>query len=330
MDALIGLPLDVIDARQSASEQISAFGSVSNWIPRWPALTVEERVHETAFADTVQTFLRDAVDGFCELAMDAKLGCHVFEVDAAKRLYHPYETDLRVRAVANHALHPAGVAIARLAFLEILDRLAKLPSGDPRRSVFVTNGGCAAGKGNLVEMVRSLRDGAFDFGAVWDAAGEGDAQENAWILEAIRHRSLSVVFGFVENNPLQTYEAVLDRALATGRIVDPLTFTRSYVRGQENMRAFLASAAYRGAATDGYADAIGIHAGPWTSAADPYPRRRALGSSGRITAEDVPAAPDERTVFLRALDILGTWLARQGPGRRKDWAAGSVVNMLKF
>src|SRR5207237_503182 len=207
--------------------------------------------------------LPEMVAEFYARSKDDK-GVYTFEVDGAKKLYAAYGAErgpktpeeLDVRATANHALHPSAVAVARCAFLQALDELAKLPPEDPRRAVFVTNGGCAAGKGSLTEIVKGSSGGKFNFGAVWDAAGEGDAQENGWILAAARARGLKVTYGFVESDPLLTYNGVLERAQGTGRIVDPVTFARSYVKGQENMREFLDSPEYKAAVARGEVDAV--------------------------------------------------------------------------
>ncbi len=337
-DALIGLPTSIIPAAGSSEEALKQLQK--DGIPRWGALTEKERAHETAFASQLEAHLPEFVDEFFARSKDDKVGSYVFEVDGAKKLYAAYGAgkapegadQLDVRATANHALHPAAVAIARLAFLKALDQMASLPATDPRKTVFVTNGGCASGKGSLTEIVKQKNGGKFEFGAVWDAAGEGDAQENGWILSAAKSRGIKVTYGFVESDPLVTYNGVLERAQGTGRIVDPVTFARSYVRGQENMREFLASPEYQEALKRGDVAAVGVYTGKFDMATKSFPEKRMLGDDGAIGAKDIKAAPDEGQVTAKSIDIFNEWLKRQAAeGKPIDhWLEGGAVNPLKF
>jgi len=284
--------------------------------------------------------LVDAINAGKLQVTEAKVGAYVFEVDGAKKLYAAHgggkapegADQLDVRATANHALHPAAVAIARLSFLKALDVMAGYEATDPRRAVFVTNGGCASGKGSLADIVKGTKGGKFEFGAVWDAAGEGDAQENGWILQAAQARGLKVTYGFVESDPLLTYNGVLDRAQSTGRIVDPVTFSRSYVKGQENMRAFLESPEYKAAVDRGEVDAVGVYTGKFDMATKSFPDKRMLGDEGRISDQDIKAAPDEGMVTQKAIEIFEAWLKKQqADGKPIDhWIEGGIVNPLKF
>ena len=238
-----------------------------------------------------------------------------------------------MRATANHALHPAAVAVTRVAFLKALDQIMALPANDPRRNIFVTNGGCAAGKGDLSKIVKQQNDEKFPFGVVWDAAGEGDAQENAWILEAAKQRGLKVTFGFVENDPMFTYNAVLNRALGSGRIVDPITFARSYARGQKNMHDFMQSSDYKDAVANGQAETIGIYTGKFDTTTKSYPDARKLGDeNGRITADDLQNGPDEAKVTQAAIEIFEAWLRKQEEEGKpvEHWKQGGIANTLKF
>ncbi|MEO8701021.1 MAG: DUF4157 domain-containing protein [Kofleriaceae bacterium] len=337
-DALIGLPTDVISPTQNAAEAMAKLKQEG--IPRWGALTEKERAHETAFASVLETNLEAMVNEFYSRSKDDKVGAHIFEVDGAKKLYAAYgggkapstPDELDVRATANHALHPAAVAIARLAFLQSLDELSALSPTDPRRAVFVTNGGCASGKGSLTEIVKNAKGGKFPFGAVWDAAGEGDASENGWILAAARSRGLKVSYGFVESDPTVTYNGVLDRAESTGRIVDPVTFTRSYVKGQENMREFLNSPEYLDAVAKGEVEAVGVYTGKFDMATKTFPDKHMLGDDGKIGGSDIKDAPDEGVVTARAIQIFEAWLKKQqADGKPIDhWIEGGIVNPLKF
>ncbi len=343
-DALIGLPVETIDGTASADKATGALQETG--LPRWAGLSPSERMHEEAFAAQAEADLPGMRDAFLAMSFDKKLGTHVFEVDGAKKLYEQYgagkkaenDAQLRVRVTANHALHPTAVAVARLAFLKRLDELGALPKESPQRAVFVTNGGCAAGKGSLSGLVREST-GSFDFGAVWDAAGEGDAQENGWILAAAQARGLKVVYGYAENDPMKTYQSVLQRAEGSGRIVDPVTFARSYTRGQANMKAFLESDAYKQAVASGQASALGLYTGQFDPASlapgsnkPDYPDMRLLGDRGAITSQDLVAPPDETVVVDNAAKQFEAWLkAREAEGKDNSiWFEGAITNPLKF
>ena len=320
---------------------VSLHRSTSARIPRFARLTAEERAHESAFADQVEADWGSTVSAFCKASWDEELHTFIFETDAAKKLYAPYGTSkapqtanqARVRATANHALHPTAVAIARASFLRQLDALAQLAPDDPRRSVFVTNGGCAACKGNLCKLVASLHAGRFDFGAVWDAAGEGEGRENPWVLEACRARGLKVTFGYCDNDPLAQYEDVLGRALAIGRIVDVITYARSYTRGASNMRAFLASPGYRAMHATGDASAIGINPGKFDTrhlrdeTFPAYPHARILGHAGLIEARDITTQPSESRIVRAAMEQLDRWRKTHADPR---WLTGAALNTFKF
>lgn len=339
----IGLPLSAIPASRSFPEGLALLER--RGLPRFEKLSAAERAHETAFADSIGKNLGLAVEAFTKASWDPRLGTHVFEVDAAKRLHEGYGTgkapanpaEAALRLQANHALHPTATAVARLAFLKRLDELAVLPETSPKRAVLVTSGGCAAGKGSLSELVRRLQ-GDFDFGAVWDAAGEGEALENGWVLEAAQARGLKVTFGFVENDPLVQYDDVLGRAEGTGRVVDPVTFARSYARGSANMKAFLDSPAYSAAVGRGQATTIGLFTGKFDVASlkdrslPPYPQLRVLGEDGLIAAEHLTAPPPEARIVERALEQLDAFRDRRAAEGKSTEAllAGALGTLTKW
>ena len=154
-DALIGLPADVIASEGSYEDATAALQE--GGIPRYQALTPEERKHEEAFIKEVEADIPIAIETVYAMAYAGDQDTYIFEVDAAKRVYSEYgaegkaqsEAETKVRLTANHAMHPTAVAVTRLAFLKRLDELAGLGDDDPKKAVFVTNGGCAAGKGTL-------------------------------------------------------------------------------------------------------------------------------------------------------------------------------------
>ncbi len=346
-DGLIGLPNNVIPANSTAADALLAMQH--DGIPRMEGLNGFERKHERAFADEAERNLPKLVDDFYTMSFDAKVGTHIFEVDGAKKLYGEYGQDKKganaaereVRVMANHALHPTAVAITRLAFLKRLDELAALPKDSPLRAIFVTNGGCAAGKGNLSGLVKDVQ-GGFNFGAVWDAAGEGYALENSWILAAAQKRGLKVTYGIAENDPMKKYNDVLARADATDRIVDPLTFTNSYVQGQENFRDFLRSPAYLKASQEGQASAIGVFTGRFDPASlknkengtdiPEYPEKRLLGDKGKIGADDLAQMPSQQDVMAESLRVFEAWKKQRiAEGKPTElYQQGGIDNMAKF
>lgn len=338
-DALIGLPVDVIPPTASAAEALARFKEKG--IPRWGALTENERKHESAFASSVEKNLEQFVNNFFAASKGkGDSETYQFEVDGAKKMYAAYgagkemtDAQLEVRATANHALHPTAVAIARLAFLKRLDQLQSLAPDDPLRHVFVTNGGCASGKGSLFGVAEGQLGKQNRFGAVWDAAGEGDAQENGWILQAAKARGLKVTYGFVENDPMANYKGVLERALSTGRIVDPVTYARSYVRGQANMKEFLSSPEYQEMLASGQVQTFGVNAIERRKNPDDA-NAGLLGDNGRITADHIPDAPDEVAVTEAAIRDFKEWLARkqkEDPNFKYElWLEGGGTNALKF
>lgn len=319
--SLIGPGAELLDPCASYAQNLA--GLKSRGVPRFPWLTPIERKHETAFANDVEAHLEHFVEGAELLANDEELGTMVFEPDGVKRLYGPYGTgdqpgtpeERAVRAEGNHALHPTATLVARLAFLKRLDALAKLPDGDPKRSIFATAGGCAAGKGDMDETVKRQL-GGFPFGAMWDSAGESDSLENAWVLQAAQARGLKVVFAFAANEPAEQYSRVLDRGERTGRFVDVVTFAHSYVEGTKNMKAFLRSPAYLAAKQAGAASTLGMHMGPYDKRAETnprlahYPEAKLLRDDGLVDAADLPDPGDTAALVASALGTLEVEAAR--------------------
>jgi hypothetical protein len=148
----------------------------------------------------------------------------------------------------NAAVHQTANAVAKRAFLAYLDDVvAHLPPG--RRTVLVTNGGCAAGKGS--SLAKSGQEGsthhgmlppAAQVGAVWDAAGEQNATENEWVLQECRKRGIKAAFAYVWAEPKDTWDGegrgVIRRAMRKGRMVDARLFADSYAVGARNMKDF--------------------------------------------------------------------------------------------
>lgn len=342
---LIGLDTGLFEATASAGDGVARL--VRDGVPRHRRLSAAERAAETRFADWAQDHAPDALEAALRLARAAGSDEQpIFEVDGLKRLVPEYgaegkpgsPAEFRFRLEHNHALHPTAVALARLAFLTRLDELAALPDGDPLKQVFVTNGGCAAGKGSLTGIVKDALGDKAEFGAVWDAAGEGDALENAWILDAALHRGIGVVFGYAEADPKTRYKGVLERAENTGRVVDVLTFVNSYADGAEVFRRFLDSPAYRRAVEEGRAAAFGIAPGEFdlaslTDTSKPaFPDLRNLAPSGSLRPDDLAPAPDKAAALTAALEILEKHVAATRAAGKDPTpvASGALANALKF
>ena len=165
--------------------------------------------------------------------------------DGKKKMVATPETQAW-RAKNNVLLHQGANAVAKKAFLKTLDELAKLPNGDPRKSVLVTSGGVGSGKGFALKKgpdeAKALKANA---GAVWDAAGEQNATENPWILEEAKSRGTKATFMFLDAPPERQWAhpkmGVVQRAAdpeGEGRMVDARLFADSYSLGPKNFKAF--------------------------------------------------------------------------------------------
>lgn len=232
-------------------------------IPRLPNLKPKQRDVESRFADAFTEAPDHFTDKYLKALAKGKVGVapNVFATDDVKMLNRDWNpSKLRVgeeldkdtkKAMSkyNTAVHQTANAIAKRAFLKHLDGLEKLPDGNPKKSVLVTNGGCAAGKGSTLSHVedpdspyKGLTPAASQVGAVWDAAGEQNATENEWILQECKKRGIKPTFAYVWAEPTVTWDApdrgVIRRAMRKGRMVDARLFADSYAEGAKNMSAF--------------------------------------------------------------------------------------------
>ena len=219
------------------------------YVPRLPNLTADERAVEEQFAQAFEKDPDGVAKQYADLVKTGKIGDgpNIFNTDDAKLLspgYNPQgKSDDEVkeaRSRYNAMVHATGNAIAKKAFLSRLDELEKLPADDPRRTVLVTSGGVASGKGYALSKVAA--DLSSKVGAVWDAAGEQNATENPWIMKELEKRGLKGVFAFVHADPVGTWEnpkrGVIERAGKKGRMVDARPFADSYAYGAKNFKAF--------------------------------------------------------------------------------------------
>ena len=216
-----------------------------------PGLTKTERDAEQAFNKRVN----DDPDGMAKqylekvLAKAAKSGKPpTFETDEVKELtdewMHPDpETRLQNRSTLNVALHQAANAVAKRAFLMHLDTLK------PGDEVMVTVGGCGSGKSHCLGQNPTALEALGRAKAVWDAAGDQNATENAWIQKELEkpERNLKGTYFHVSANPSKVWAqaghgVVARAALPTnGRMVDGAVFADSYAIGNRNHAAFHAA-----------------------------------------------------------------------------------------
>jgi hypothetical protein len=235
-------------------------------IPRLPNLTRGQRAVESRYAET---YLKDpdhAVANYEAALKAGKVGIapNVYATDDIKMLNRDWnpgghkageelgKETKEAMAKYNTAVHNTANAISKKAFLNKLDEIANLPDGHPQKRVLVTNGGCAAGKGSSLARVDDPKSPYYrmmpamhQVGAVWDAAGEQNATENAWIAHECSKRGIKGIFAYVWADPKDTWEAsdrgVVRRAMRKGRMVDARLFADSYAEGAKNMHDFVES-----------------------------------------------------------------------------------------
>lgn len=219
-------------------------------IPRLPNLTKKERKAETTFANDYLDHPDEMVNEYLQLL---KLGPknggigdapNIFGTDDAKVLSRHYrgeggtpEEKLAAKGIYNAAVHQTANAIAKRAFTKYLDSLP-----EDKKSVLVTSGGVASGKGYSLANVPETKALVGSVGAVWDAAGEQNATENPWVLEECRKRGIKAIFAYVHADPKNTWEnpqrGVVERAGKIGRMVSAKNFADSYALGAENFKGF--------------------------------------------------------------------------------------------
>lgn len=204
-------------------------------IPRLPNLTPHERLVESRFADAYEADPQQMVDAY--LAQVAKSSApNTFSTDDAKMLDPDYAKSNDNKAIYNVAVHQTANAIAKKAFVEYLDKVVSQLPPD-KRTVLVTAGGVAAGKGYALEN-SSAADVAKRVGAVWDTAGEQNSTELPWVLKEASMRGIKATFAYVDADPITTFERVVSRAQKNGRMVDADLYADSYAIGARNFLAF--------------------------------------------------------------------------------------------
>ncbi|MGH7536811.1 MAG: hypothetical protein ACREMG_14705, partial [Gemmatimonadales bacterium] len=128
-------------------------------IPRMKGLDEDAQAAEAGFADEFERDPEQMAKDYLKQVQGTKEP-NLFSTDDAKLLSPHYnqpgpnnKPKLEPRGFYNLAVHQTANAVATRAFLMKLDELAKLPEGDPKRSILVTSGGVAAGKGYALEKL---------------------------------------------------------------------------------------------------------------------------------------------------------------------------------
>lgn len=180
-----------------------------------------------------------AARAYGEQVASAPKNNNVFSPDDAKMLSKDYAASAENRALYNVAVHQTAHAIAKDAFIQKLDELARGPEGN--RTVLVTAGGCAAGKGYALGSLEETRSVASQVGAVWDSAGEQNSTDLSWIEKETSARGITPIYAFVGAQPEDTFARSLERAAETGRVVDERLYYDSYAIGARRFADFVQS-----------------------------------------------------------------------------------------
>lgn len=218
-------------------------------IPRLPNLTATEREVEDNFAVSFEADPDGMTGAYYQSVLAASVEhstTPTFSTDEAKEISQDYAKDKDSKGFYNAAVHQTANAIAKNAFVDYLDVVAKLP--DSQREVLVTAGGVAAGKGYaLAHAGKDLSD----FAAIYDTAGEQNSTELPWILQEAGRRGIRATYIYVDADPLAIYSRVVSRAQdKTGRMVDADLYADSYAIGARNFLSFATN--NRGAANFKY------------------------------------------------------------------------------
>lgn len=231
-------------------------------IGRLANLTPDEREVESAFADEYERDPDAMADRMIAMMADRTSAtvvgdnAHTFSTDEAKMLFPTWagkpEKDAEGKPVLtpetkafrskyNTMLHQTANALAKRAFVRYLDNVvSKLPP--EQRSVMVTAGGVAAGKGyaiGKVPAVKAINDAA---SAAWDTAGEQNSTELDWVRNQCAKRGIKMHAVYVHADPVGIWDnpagGVIERAEKKGRMVDAKAFADSYTIGAKNFDAF--------------------------------------------------------------------------------------------
>jgi hypothetical protein len=321
---LIGLTRDRLDELARAGpDNLDSFA-----VPRQPKLTERQRDLEARFVELFAAEPVGTVARYRQHVGDSQ----IYEVDLAKRCMPDWgrgarpatEAEKYARSLGNIALHTLAQVITALAVLQRLDELAALADDDPAKHALCTMGPVAAGKGQLINLLKAA--GKFHFGAVFDAAGEGHALDANWFFDECQMRGIPAMFGYCSNEA--QVKGLLDRGVATGRLPDAMTFSASYAESAKNARAFFERPGVLAGQRDGSVEVFGYHLGPFNKRSltdpslSPFPNARALDADER-GALRIPAAREPAEIVEEVL--RGVARAADLPAHLRDAALIGLV-----
>ncbi|MEM6274869.1 MAG: hypothetical protein AAF735_06470 [Myxococcota bacterium] len=294
---LVGLSVEQL-------ERIAALrtdGIEASVIPRQPRLTSEQRCLENQFVAKVALDPKGTVAQYRQLVGPSQ----IFEVDLAKHLIPEWgegkrpanDAERQTRSMGNIALHGTAQVVTALAFLQRLDELALLPQDSEKKHVLVTLGPVAAGKSQLINLLKATD--RLNFGAILDAAGEGHAFDAHWVFSECQKRDIPLMVACCVNEP--QVNGLLERARQIGRLPDAMTFAASYEQMPKATVEFFSRADVRQALATGVLTTLGIHPGKFDkrSLAHPgefkaFPDLRVLGKDehGALILPPTPSVKD--------------------------------------
>lgn len=145
----------------------------------------------------------------------------------------------RSRAESNIPTHMTATAIARLTLVQMLEDLAKdtsIPAD--QKTLLVTCGGCAAGKGTSLTKAGELVPAVKTASLVYDTDGETSGVFNEFVLAECRKHGIKPTFLYVHADPVQAWDRVYSRADQVGRMVSEEPFIDSHVDSPRNFDKF--------------------------------------------------------------------------------------------
>ncbi|MFO0724182.1 MAG: hypothetical protein U1E65_10395 [Myxococcota bacterium] len=146
------------------------------------------------------------------------------------------------RAESNIPLHMTATVIARLALVQALDDLAadkSIPAD--KKTLLITCGGCAAGKGTSLTKAGETVPQVKTASLVYDTDGETSGVFNKFAMEEALKRGIKPIFLYVHADPKDAWGRVYSRAAQVGRMVSEEPFLDSHVDSPRNFQEFHAA-----------------------------------------------------------------------------------------
>ena len=145
------------------------------------------------------------------------------------------------RSENNSVLHQTTNAIAKKSFENYMEN-------NKGKTIVVTLGGCASGKGFGLENPSKVEGKTSDgktfssimkkAGVIWDSAGDQGGDELNWIANVAKKSGSDVIFVYTVASPQAAAKNAVGRVQAQGRIVASQTFNESYTKTDKNYKAF--------------------------------------------------------------------------------------------